>query len=36
MGDCFSYAIARNYRAALLFKGEDFNKTDIKPAIASE
>jgi ribonuclease VapC len=36
MGDCFAYAIARNYRAALLFKGEDFNKTDIEPAIASE
>ncbi len=36
MGDCFAYAIARNYRASLLFKGEDFNTTDIKPAIASE
>ena len=36
MGDCFAYAIARNYRTALLFKGEDFNKTDIEPAIVSE
>jgi len=36
LGDCFAYAIARNYRAALLFKGEDFTKTDITPAIASE
>jgi len=36
MGDCFAYAIARNYRASLLFKGEDFNKTDIRPAIATE
>jgi ribonuclease VapC len=36
MGDCFAYAIARNYRASLLFKGEGFNKTDIEPAIAAE
>jgi ribonuclease VapC len=36
MGDCFAYAIARNHRASLLFKGEDFNKTDIEPAIAFE
>ena len=36
MGDCFAYAIARNHRTALLFTGEDFNKTDIRPAIASE
>jgi ribonuclease VapC len=33
MGDCFAYAIARNHRAALLFKGEDFNKTDVTPAM---
>src|SRR5258708_2639858 len=36
MGDCFAYAVARNYRASLLFKGEDFNKTDIKSAVASD
>ncbi len=29
MGDCFAYASARSYRAALLFKGDDFTKTDI-------
>jgi ribonuclease VapC len=28
MGDCFGYAVARSYRAPILFKGEDFNKTD--------
>jgi len=29
MGDCFAYACAKANRAALLFKGDDFNKTDI-------
>ena len=29
MGDCFAYAVAKNHRTALLFKGEDFDKTDI-------
>ena len=29
MGDCFAYACARANRASLLFKGEDFTKTDI-------
>ena len=29
MGDCFAYACAKAYRAPLLFKGEDFGKTDI-------
>ncbi len=28
--DCFAYAVAKTYRATLLFKGEDFEKpTDI-------
>ncbi len=27
MGDCFSYACARNHRLSLLFKGDDFSKT---------
>ena len=35
MGDCFAYATAKNYRASLLFKGEDFTKTDIRPAVLS-
>jgi ribonuclease VapC len=29
MGDCFAYAVARNHRTTLLFKGNDFTKTDI-------
>jgi ribonuclease VapC len=29
MGDCFAYACARANRASLLFKGNDFAKTDI-------
>jgi len=29
LGDCCAYAIAKNHRTALLFKGEDFDKTDI-------
>jgi ribonuclease VapC len=32
MGDCFAYASAKANRAALLFKGEDFAKTDIRIA----
>lgn len=29
MGDCFSYAVASVARAPLLFKGDDFGKTDL-------
>jgi ribonuclease VapC len=29
LGDCFAYACAKAYRAPLLYKGEDFGKTDI-------
>ncbi len=29
LGDCFAYASARNLQVPLLFKGEDFDKTDI-------
>ena len=32
LGDCFAYAMAKNHRIALLFKGEDFDKTDIPVA----
>jgi ribonuclease VapC len=32
LGDCFSYATARHLGAALLFKGEDFSRTDIRTA----
>ena len=32
-GDCFSYALAKASREALLFKGGDFSKTDIVSAL---
>jgi len=35
LGDCFAYAVAKNHRTALLFKGEDFDKTDIPVAARS-
>lgn len=28
-GDCFSYALAKRWKVPLLFKGEDFSKTDV-------
>lgn len=30
MGDCFSYAVAAVAKAPLLFKGNDFGRTDVK------
>src|SRR4051812_48666715 len=32
-GDCFSYALAAATGHALLFKGDDFSHTDIRPAL---
>jgi ribonuclease VapC len=32
-GDCFSYALARDKREPLLYKGDDFVHTDLRPAI---
>lgn len=32
MGDCFAYAVARTHGADLLYKGDDFKLTDIRPA----
>ena len=29
-GDCFSYALAKSKAEPLLFKGQDFSKTDVK------
>lgn len=29
MGDCFSYAVAKSHDVPLLYKGEDFSKTDL-------
>ena len=33
VGDCFSYVLAKAAGLPLLFKGEDFKKTDIDPAL---
>lgn len=32
LGDCFAYALAKVTREPLLFKGEDFSRTDVEPA----
>jgi ribonuclease VapC len=32
-GDCFSYALARSTGEPLLFKGDDFSKTDLVSAL---
>lgn len=34
-GDCLAYALAASSGEPLLFKGEDFARTDITPAIAA-
>jgi ribonuclease VapC len=31
-GDCFAYALAKSKGKALLFKGQDFSRTDVKSA----
>lgn len=33
LGDCFSYALAKATDEPLLFKGDDFSKTDIRSAL---
>ena len=32
-GDCFSYALSRSTGEPLLFKGEDFPRTDVTPCV---
>jgi ribonuclease VapC len=32
-GDCFSYALARAKREPILYKGDDFVHTDLRPAV---
>lgn len=32
LGDCFSYALAKEQNLPLLYKGEDFSKTDVQSA----
>jgi len=34
-GDCFAYALAKEKGEALLFKGEDFRRTDVETAEAN-
>jgi len=36
LGDCFSYALAKSLNAPLLFKGDDFGRTDVQAAITTE
>ena len=36
LGDCFAYAVAKNHRTSLLFKGQDFYQTDIRSAGRSQ
>jgi ribonuclease VapC len=33
LGDCFAYALAKTLDAPLLYKGDDFAKTDIRSAL---
>lgn len=33
LGDCFAYALARELDAPLLYKGDDFARTDIRSAL---
>ena len=33
LGDCLAYALAKTLAAPLLFKGNDFSLTDVKPAL---
>jgi ribonuclease VapC len=32
-GDCMAYAVAKHYDVPLLYKGRDFARTDIRPAL---
>lgn len=34
-GDCFVYALAKQTGEPILFKGNDFSKTDLEPVMAS-
>lgn len=35
-GDCFSYALAREKREPILFKGDGFGHTDLRAALAGQ
>ncbi|EKV32386.1 hypothetical protein C882_2465 [Caenispirillum salinarum AK4] len=34
LGDCFAYGLAKALDEPLLFKGDDFSRTDVMPALA--
>lgn len=36
LGDCFSYDLAKPLNAPLLYKGEDYGRTDIVAAVATQ
>ena len=33
LGDCFAYALAKEHDCPLLFVGDDFARTDVRPAL---
>jgi len=33
LGDCYAYALAKRLDASLLYKGDDFAMTDVRPAL---
>lgn len=35
-GDCFAYALAKAYDEPLLFKGDNFGHTDVRPAVPQQ
>lgn len=35
-GDCFAYALSKLTGEPLLFKGDDFDRTDLRPAIVDD
>jgi ribonuclease VapC len=36
LGDCFAYAVAAEHNVTLLYIGNDFSRTDVRSAIASD
>ena len=36
IGDCFSYALAMSTGSPLLFKGDDFGRTDVRAALSDQ
>jgi ribonuclease VapC len=33
LGDCFTYALAKEMKEAILYKGQDFGRTDVRSAL---